>query len=46
MNLKCIGKEALSINSRLHDQRIRTNGIRSPETKRMYFATSLELLFF
>jgi hypothetical protein len=31
------------MNSRLHDQRVRTNGIRSPETKRMSFSTFVEL---
>jgi hypothetical protein len=31
------GKEALSMNRQLHDQRIRTNGIPSPETKCMHF---------
>jgi len=31
-----VGKEAISMNRRLHDQRIRTNGIPSPETGCMY----------
>ncbi len=37
-----VGKEALEMNSRLHDQRIRTNGISSPETKCMSFFTPIE----
>ena len=32
-NLSRTGEEALSMNHRLHDQRIRTNGVASPETK-------------
>jgi hypothetical protein len=39
-----IGEEAISMNHRLHSQRIRRNQIPSPQTKRMY--SSLVYLFF
>ena len=30
--LLCVGKDAIAMNRQLHDQRIITNGIPSPET--------------
>jgi len=38
-----IGQEAILMNSRLHDQRVRTNGIPSPETQCMSSSTFDEL---
>ena len=40
----CLGQDAISMNSQLHDQRRRTNGIRSPETKSNRALVSIDLM--